>query len=273
MAFGGDNAEDTYDQGLTALMKGDVRRAVKLFVRVIDLDRSMVAAYHQLGRCYIRMGEPQRATEVLSQVVQKKPDLLPARLDLGQALLHQGATDRAREQFMHVLEKRPDNGKAHMGMAQACFSEGNWEGAVSLAQTARAHLGANFSVMFLLGRAAKLAGNAIMAEEALNEAAGLIAKSVEGEPEGPEGHFLRGEVCFVQERYAAAIDHYRAAEDRADPARSYAAFGEGFSRVDIMVKRALCYQRMGNLDGARELARQVLAVQPEHKLARSLSQL
>ena len=99
MATADDNAEDTYDQGLTALMKGDVRRAVKLFARAIDLDRSMIAAYHQLGRCYVRMGEPQRATEVLSQVVHKKPDLLPARIDLGQALLNQGATDRAREQF------------------------------------------------------------------------------------------------------------------------------------------------------------------------------
>jgi tetratricopeptide (TPR) repeat protein len=134
-------------------------------------------------------------------------------------------------------------------------------------------MGANFSVMYLLGRAAKLAGNAFLAEEALNEASALIARSIEGEPESPEGHFLRGEVSFVQERYAAAIGHYRAAEDRAEPSRSYSAFGEDFSRVDVMVKRALCCQRMGNTDEAREVARQVLAIQPDHKLAKSLSQL
>ncbi|NIA14914.1 MAG: tetratricopeptide repeat protein [Nitrospiraceae bacterium] len=273
MPFGGENADSYYDDGLTALMKGDVRRAVELLKHAIRLQRSMVAAHHQLARCYLRLGEYQRAGDILSQIVSNKPRMLPARLDYGQVLLSLGQIDRAREQFVYVLEAQESNGRAHMGMAQACFAEGNWEGAVSLAQGARAHMGANFAVLYLLGRAAKLAGSNMMAEEALQEAAGLIEKSLEMSPESPEGHYLRGMVCFAQERYASALDHFRAAEDRAEPDGHYTAFGENFTRIDIMVKQGLCLQRLGGIDAAREIGQRVVALDPSHKLGKALSEL
>jgi len=273
MAFGGDNAESYYDEGLTALMKGDVKHAATFFTRAIDKDRSMLAAYHQLGRCYIRTGQLRQAVEILDRVVSSKPDLVPARLDLGQALLAVGAVDRARQQFSEILSMQPSNGRAHLGMAQACFQEGNWSAAVTLAQGARAHGGPNFSVLFLLGRAARLAGNNVLAEQSLQEAQNLIEKSVELSPDSPEGYFLRGEVAFAQEHFASALEHFRAAEDRVEPERCYSAFGENFGRVDVMAKRALCYQRLGNIDAAREVGKQILAMAPDHRLGHSLSQL
>ena len=273
MPFGGEDAESYYDDGLTALMKGDVERAVELLKRAIKLQRSMVAAHHQLARCYIRLGQYQRAGDILSQIVSNKPRMLAARLDYGQVLLNLAHIDRAREQFVYVLEAQETNGRAQMGMAQACFAEGNWEGAVSLAQGARALMGANFAVLYLLGRAARLAGSKMMAEEALQEAGSLIEKSVELSPESPEGHYLRGEVCFAQERYASALDHFRAAEERVEPDRHYTAFGENFARIDTMVKRGLCLQRLGGIDAAREMGQRIVALDPSHKLGKALSEL
>ena len=42
MAFGGENAESYYDEGLTALMKGDVAHAEEYFTRAIQMDRTLV---------------------------------------------------------------------------------------------------------------------------------------------------------------------------------------------------------------------------------------
>lgn len=273
MAFGGETAESYYDEGLTALVRGDLDHAMRFLTRAIELDRGFFAAYHQLGRCYTRMGKLRRAIELLDRVVTAKPDLVPARLDLGQALLSLGEIDRARRHFAVILDVQPTNGRAYLGMAQAAFQEGNWEGAVNLAQGARAHGGANFAVLYLLGRAAKLAGNHILAEESLFEADRLLEKNIEMNPDSPEGHFLRGEVCFVQERFASALESFRAAQDRADVQRVYSTFGENFTRADIMLKQGLCLQRLGNNDGAREFGKQVLAIDPENRLAQALSQL
>ncbi len=44
MAFGGDDAESYYDEGLTASMRGDLVRAVQNFEKTIHLYNTMAAA-------------------------------------------------------------------------------------------------------------------------------------------------------------------------------------------------------------------------------------
>jgi len=271
MVFGGENAESYHDEGLTAMMKGDLTRAVQFFTKATQLDGSYLAAFHQLGRCYLRLGQAQRAIETLTQVLSTKPDLVPARLDLAYAALTLGHVDAAQDQFREILTAQPDNWRANLGLAQVCFHKGKWDNAVTLAKAARAQGGANFATLFLLGRAARLAGDHMLAEDSLKAAETLIEKSVELSPDTPEGYYLRGEVCLAQERVSAALEHFRAAEDRADAKQYYTAFGENFTRLDITAKRALCLQRLGNVEGARELARQIVAVDPNHQAGKTLA--
>jgi tetratricopeptide (TPR) repeat protein len=273
MLFGGESAESYHDEGLTAMMKGDLDRAVQFFTRAAQMDKSHLGAYHQLGRCYLRLGQAQRAADILSQVISHKSDMIPARLDLGYALIALGRIEAAQDQFRQILNANPENWRAHLGLAQVCFNQGQYENAVTLASAARAQGGAAFAALFLLGRAAKRAGNAMLAEEALKAAVALIDKSIELTPDAPEGHFLRGEVCFVQERYSPALEQYRAAEDRVEPNKYYSAFGENFTRLDVLARRGLCLQRLGNTEGAREMGRQILAVDPEHIAGKTLASL
>ena len=89
-------------------------------------------------------------------------------------------------------------------------------------------------------------------------------------------HFLRGEVCFVRNELASALEHYRAADDRTDgktPNRVYTAFGENFTQLDIWAKLGLCYQRLGKFDRANEMGKRILARDPNHKLGHALSEL
>jgi tetratricopeptide (TPR) repeat protein len=273
MLFGGETAESYHDEGLTAMMKGDLDRAVQFLSRATQADKTHMGAFHQLGRCYLRLGQVQRAADILSQVLSHKPDMIPARLDLAYALIALGQMDAAQDQFRQILNGNPENWRAHLGLAQVCFNEGRYENAVALASAARTQGGAAFSTLFLLGRAAKRAGNAMLSEEVLKAALALIDKSVELTPDAPEGYFLRGEVCFAQERYAPALEQYRAAEDRVEPNKYYSVFGENFTRVDVLAKRGLCLQRLGHTEGAREMGRQILAVNPEHPAGKTLAAL
>jgi len=271
MAFGGEDAESYYDEGLTASMRGDLRGALTHFERAIQLDNSMATAYHQLGKCYHRLGKPKKAVTFLEQVVSKKPELLPAKIDLAYALLSLNRTDAARTHFLEVTQQRRENNRAVLGLALCSFQEGQWESAVLLAQEAIALGGANFAGYYLLGRAARLADRPEIAIEAHKRADALIEKSIETAPDQPEGYYLRGELHFAQEDYAKALDAYRAAEDRAQPDKHYAAYGEHFSKLDIIARRGLCLRQLGRPDGAHEAGLQILALDATHPMGKLLT--
>ncbi|HUW60537.1 MAG TPA: tetratricopeptide repeat protein [Candidatus Bathyarchaeia archaeon] len=273
MPFGGENAESYYDEGLTAVMKGDVKAAIEFFTHAIKLDSSFIMAYHQLGRCFLRIGQTDRAVHVLQQVLARKPNLIPARIDLGYALLQHGNIPEARAQFSQVVQVQADSSKGHLGLAHVEFQLGNWSQATALAQAARSLGSAGFAVLFLLGKAAKLDGDHPLSDSALKEALAQIEKPIELNPDAPEGHYLRGEIAFVQERYFEALDSYRAAESRTAADASYSAFGENFTRLDVLVKEGLCLQRMGDKEAARAIGARILQLSPGHKLGQALSDL
>lgn len=273
MAFGGENAESYYDEGLTALVRGDVPRAVKCFHKAIQLDKGFVAARHQLGKCYLRLGQTQDAIDILSNVLTRKPNSIQVRLDLGQALLKGEQYDSAKQQFTSVIHQDPQNGRAYLGMAQVYFHTHDWERSVAAALAARMYSGPSFAILFFLGRAAKKAGNPVLAAESLKEADAIIEQSAELDPDSAEVHYLRGEICFIQNQLPAAVDHFRAAEDRTESGKVYSAFGQVFSQIDILAQRGLCLQRLGNVAGAKSVGEKILAASPDHPVGRALSNL
>jgi len=271
MAFGGESADSYYDEGLTASMKGDLKAAIAHFERAIQLDNTMATAYHQIGKCYHRMGKSKKAVTFLAQVSQKKPDQLPPKIDLGYALLSLGNTAEARKAFSDVTDRKPDNNRALLGLGLCAFHEGQWDAAMSIAQQVVAQSGANFAAYFLLCRSARLADLVEASIDAYQKADRLIEKTIETTPDSPEGYYLRGELNFAHEDIARALDAYRAAEDRVHPEKSYLAYGEHFSRLDIIAKRGLCLQRLGREDAAREAGELILGIDPDHRLGRLLA--
>lgn len=273
MAFGGEDAESYYDEGLTASVKGDMARASACFEKALQLDPQLTAAAHQLAKCALRTGDRERAIHLLTRVIRSRPNQIPPRLDLGGALLESGRFPQARQVFAEILAAEPDNGRALLGLAQVEFSGGNWQKAAGYARASLAHSGPNFPALFLLGRAARLAGDMADATEALGRADALIEQSLELNPEQPEPYFLRGEVHFAREDFSTAMDCYRSAESRTEGDRTYSAYGETFTRCDLLAKLGMCYHRLGKNDRARELGGRVLEIDPNHKLGRFLVSL
>lgn len=273
MAFGGDNAESYYDDGVTASMKGDLKRAAKCFELAIKKDPSFIVAYHQLGKCYLRMGATERAVSLLQRVVNHMPDKAPFRIDLGQAYMAAGEYERAREQFEWLLASDASRARAHLGLAQVYFAMGRFDESVRHARQAIDLGGTNFAALFVLGKAGMVSEDPSMALEALDRADKLIEKSLELNPDQVEGYYLRGEVAYARKQYSTALEHYRAADDRARKDAYYSAFGENFRMVDILAKMGLCYRQLDRVDRARELGAEILAIDSEHKIGKALSSL
>ena len=271
MAFGGDNAERYYDDGVTASMKGDLKRAAKCFEQAIKKDASFIVAYHQLGKCYLRMGATPQAVSLLQRVVNHMPSKAPFRLDLGQAYLAAGDLPHAKEQFEWLLTIESSRSRGHLGLAQVNFAEGRFDEAVHNARMAIDSGGTNFAALFILGKAGMVSADPTLALEALDRADKLIEKSLELNPDQVEGYYLRGEVAYARKQYSSALEQYRAAYDRARKDAYYSAFGENFRYVDILAKLGLCYRQLDRLDRARELGAEILAIDPEHKIGKALS--
>jgi tetratricopeptide (TPR) repeat protein len=270
MAFGGEDAESYYDEGLTASMKGEIARAVECLKKALEMDPSMVVAEQQLAKCYGRLGHQQHAVAMLKKVVAHRPKQLAARSDLGYALLGMNLHDEAQQQFRAILDIAPNNARAHLGLGHTCFHQGNWAGAVQEAQFALNEGGPNFAVLYLLGRAARLTEDFLLGKSSLEQADKLLEKLQESSPNQPESPYLRGEVAFTMEQYASALEHYRKAEEYAENGKLYSAYGENFSPADILAKQGLCLQRLGKDDRARELGERVLKLDPNHRVGQAL---
>jgi len=270
MLFGGESAESYYDEGLTASMRGDLEQAAKLFERAIQLDNSLAAAYHQLGKCHLRLGQPEKAVSLISQVTAKRPNQIPPQLDLGSAYLALGEVKRAQEIFENIVAKRPTNSRSHLGLAQCAFEQGRWDESMIYANNAINIGGASFGAFFLLGRAALAAGLENVMLEAFQRADGIIEKALESSPESPEAYYFRGELHFTKSDFRRALELFLEAEKYMRPDKHYAAFGAQFTYLDVLGKQAVCQMQQGNREEAKALAERILEKDPEHQVARAI---
>mgnify|MGYP000130763633 CR=1 FL=1 len=269
-AFGGNDPESYYDEGLTASMKGDLNRAIHFFHAAVELQKDFASAYHQLGKCYLRIGNIDRAISMLGQVTKARPKMTAAQIDLGNAYAINGQDEEARITFNRVLDKDPENRKALIGLADASFTVCNWESALQYAQKAQEVGGVNFVTCYMIGRTAKIMSKVEMSQMALKKADMILEKFEETNEDKPEGYYLRGEVAFIQERFNNALEYYRKAEDRMSIDTFYLAYGQSFSLIDVLAKQGLCLQRLDKPDRAKDLGERIKQIDPNHPLCNAL---
>jgi tetratricopeptide (TPR) repeat protein len=272
MVFGGETAESYYDEGLTASMQGNLPRAVEYFQQAVKLNPNYIAAWHQLGKCYLRLGDAQTATRVLLHVIQAKPNQPAAYLDLGYAYLQLGKIVEARQQFKTAEALRAGDPKALLGLAQCAFAEGQWQESLLAAQALANTQRDNFAVHFLIGRAAWILGQTQVAMEALQRAEKLLKQSLETNPEQPEPYFLQGDIYHLTGNVREALRSYETALRYATKNRGYSYYGVHFSYADILGKCGVCCQKLGLHQDAQRYGRSLLELDPNSKLGQALIQ-
>ncbi len=271
MVFGGESADSYYDEGVTATMRGDVGQAITHFEKALALDPYHVASCHQLGKCHVRLGKLQAAVEFFYRAIKARPNPIPPRLDLGFALLEGGNAPRAEVAFNEVLAVKPENTKAMLGLAGCAFQKGEWERAYILVSQVVSQGGDGFAARYLQARAARLANFLDVSVTAFEAADGLIEKLIEGNPDQPEGYYLRGELNFARENFAAALDSFQAAENRIVSGTHYYSYGEHFDALVVLAKKGMSLLRLGRREEAMKIGEELMKHDPKNRIAALLT--
>ncbi len=272
MAFGGENAESYYDEGLTAAMKGDTDAALEHFNKALQMDPSLGAAAYQIGRCQLRLGQAQKAVQTLSGVLTRMPRMTAARAELAYAYLLMNHVDGARKLFGEVLDEKPGQPTAILGLGYCAFQQAQWDTAMALADRLMGGSGAErFEALYLSARAAHMLKLRDMAATRLQSADDLLNQIIETSPDQPEGLYLRGQIHFLLGEPVKSLDNFRSAETRTQPDKHYCAYHEHFELLDVLAGQGWCMRQMGNDAGAKEIGRRILEIRPNSKRGRRLA--
>jgi len=242
----------SFDEGLTAQMRGDFRSAIEIFERVLEAHPTSAAAYHQMGRCYVKLGEFDKGIECLETTVRLGPNRIPARLDSGMLYLYVNDIAKAKVQFLRVLALDSSSVKAMSGLGMVHYHEKDLGKAISLFQDACALNPSTFACHYHLAKIHYALKNPAGVQEETRQSAAICQDLIRTRPEQPEGYFFLAETFMVQEEYRPALQNYLIAKDfSADGVMHFFAFGLHYTLVDDYLGIAACYNILGENRYAR----------------------
>ncbi|RJP14995.1 MAG: tetratricopeptide repeat protein [Candidatus Abyssobacteria bacterium SURF_5] len=260
----------TFDDGLTAQMKGDLQSAISIFAKVIEEHPAHAAAHHQMGRCHMKRGDFSKAVQSLETTVRIGPDRVAARLDLGMLYLTAGVISKAKAQFLKALSISASNVKAMAGLGIVHYHERDYGKAIAQFQEACALNPTNFSAHFYLAKIHKLLENTSGAMEEALKAASICHGLIRARPEQPEGYYFLAETFILQDDYKPALQNYLIARDFSPKeATDFFAFGLHYSTVDNYLGIARCYKKLGESSYARYFAQLVLKLDATNEEAKA----
>lgn len=242
----------SFDEGLTAQMRGDFKSAIAIFEKVTDEHPTNAAAHHQMGRCHMKLGDFAKAVGCLETTVRLGPKRVAARLDLGMLYLVMEDVPRAKVQFLRALALNNSNVKAMAGLGIVHYHEKDFGKAISQFQDACELNPANFACHYHMAKIHKALENpAGVQEEALKSAA-ICQGLIRTRPEQPEGYFFLAEAFVLQGDYRPALQNYLIAKEFSpEGVMHFFAFGLHYSLVDDYLGIARCYELMGENRYAR----------------------
>ena len=117
--------------GICLLNINDNSAAIEAFRLALNLDKSLVSAWGNLGNALKREGRYQEALSATLKVLEIQPDHPEALMNLG--VLHQrlGNLDQALESILKLLKLRPDSPAAHINLGAIYQDLGNLDQALS----------------------------------------------------------------------------------------------------------------------------------------------
>lgn len=264
----------TFDEGLTAQMKGDFKTAISIFKQVVEEHPTNAAAYHQMGRCRMKLGAFDKAIECLETAVRLGPDRIAARLDLGHLYIAMENYAKAKTQFMRALSLSDSNVKAMTGLGIIHYYEKDNGKAISQLQGSCEQNPSNFAGHFYLAKIHQsLSNTAGLQEEALKSAA-ICQDLIRVRSEQPEGYFFLGETYMLLEEYKAALQNYLIAKDFSkDDALHFFALGLYYTLVDNYIGIARCYEQLGENKYARYFGQLTLKIDSDNEEAKRFASI
>jgi tetratricopeptide (TPR) repeat protein len=124
--------------GRAALVTRHQAQAETYFKKSLELDKTLLVSYMDLGRLYLRQNDPRKAVTELEAALAVNPELVQAHTMLG--IVHEGLKefDKAKASYERALQLSPKFAPAANNLAWLYAEQGgNIDTALALAQTAR----------------------------------------------------------------------------------------------------------------------------------------
>jgi type II secretory pathway component GspD/PulD (secretin)/Tfp pilus assembly protein PilF len=105
-----DNAKDLYQKGVIAQNDSNMKDATEYFLKAVELDKNLAAAYNNLGIIYEQQGKPNKAEEMYIRAITVDSRYVPAYSNLALFNEDKGDKKKALEYWRkRVLYGDPDD--------------------------------------------------------------------------------------------------------------------------------------------------------------------
>jgi len=244
LARGAGDPRAEFEQGESALAKGDLDEAEKSFRRVVLLDPKSAAAYANLGVIAMRRKQWTTALANLHKAEKLAPEMTGVRLNIGLAYYRQNDFWHATPAFESVIKDQPDSVQAHFLLGQCYFFTERWVEAVDTLEPIWAQESNDLNYLYVLGIAAQRAERKDLSDRALTQL-------VQGGRDSAEVRLLVGKAKLNLEAYDDAIGELKAAVE-ANPKLPYAYFYLG-----------LAFSKKGDYEAAKAAFLKDIELEPE----------
>ena len=119
------DANNSYIDGMFALLKDDFKQSIKHLTQAIDSDPDHTLAYMSRGSAYFRSDQLDKAIADFDRAIQLKPGLARSYHLRGLAKERQGNDSEAMVDFEKAIELDPEYGAAYYSRATLHTKMGN----------------------------------------------------------------------------------------------------------------------------------------------------
>jgi tetratricopeptide (TPR) repeat protein len=215
------------------------------YKRAVEQDPDDARGPAGLGNVYLDQGRFADAVMAYQRAVKVKADYAAAYQPLGYALARLNRHTEAAEALKTGLEYDPDNAEIYNNLAYSYVHSGRFADAVAsgqkaielLGQTGLAYKQGLQNRNEVLSHAYKNVGNAYAGMKQYNEAADVLKRAAEIEPNNAAAHFNLGLALYNGRRYSEAIEAYKAVV-KLRPQLAAAHYNLGLTYVAINDKAA-----------------------------------
>jgi Tfp pilus assembly protein PilF len=127
-----------FNSGVHFYNQREFSKAIQAYQKVIELDRTYVEAYNNLGIIYQMLGEMDKAFGFYQKSTEINPRYEKGYNNLGILLFLKGHYEEAQEVFQKALAINPNNIESHINLGILFKKKGQWEKAVGSYQKALA---------------------------------------------------------------------------------------------------------------------------------------
>ena len=237
------------EEALLALDGNDVEAASRLISEAHVLERDSPVINYVKGVVSARRGDMGEAQRLFDSVLAEDPNHVRARLNRCTALMIAEDYHAALDDVQYLLEAHPELDLARLRRGEIMLSLGEWTEAEANFRDVLSRRGENPHALIQLGAS-------LVAQERLTEAEQPLNEAIRLDGQSSEGWYQRGLLYESFGQLEGALSDFETAASR------------NRHHMNALLRIAAIHHNNENWDAAEAAWRNVLNVEPDHRVAR-----